>query len=62
MKPPENPYTLNELVSKITVTNIHEEVDWGPGQGAELIYFLGPEIPREQTLKLQFSLWQNPPD
>lgn len=34
--PNEKPLTLEELVSQITPSNRHKEIDWGPDAGKEI--------------------------
>jgi antitoxin MazE len=35
IKPAQRKYQLDELISKITARNRHEETDWGPRVGKE---------------------------
>ncbi len=35
LRPPPKEQTLEDLVSRITPENIHEETDWGPAVGRE---------------------------
>ena len=36
VKPSQRRYTLDELVSRVTSRNRHDETDWGPRQGHEV--------------------------
>ncbi len=35
IRPAQRKYQLNELISKITARNCHEETEWGPRVGKE---------------------------
>jgi antitoxin MazE len=35
LRPRQNEYSLEELVTQITPENLHEETDWGPAVGRE---------------------------
>src|SRR5581483_6977329 len=52
--PSEPPLTLEELVSRITDENRHEEIDWGPPVGREILDS-GPRLPSSEVRAAKMS-------